>query len=191
MVGRPTDRRVPPSPTPHRFPERRHRGAASPQAPTSSLRPEDFKRPGRCVRARTRETKTNARRRPRRGGAGDSLREVKGGRGSAPRPHQTVTPRRVAAPTQGHRSPADDLPFVSRVARPPNVLVFVPMVRPGHPPAGLPDGTCPFPGLRGRRVAATPLLLRSPSGVLRRHHRGCLRHICTPCEATARLSRTV
>jgi len=92
------------------------RGAALPRAPTPSLGSEGFERSGRCVRARTRETKTNARRRPRRGGAGDSLREVKGGRGKAPRPHHAVTPRGEAAPSQGHRSPADGLPSVLRVA---------------------------------------------------------------------------
>lgn len=145
---------------------------------------EDSSAPDVCVRARTRETKTTARRRPRKVGAGDSPREVKGGRGKAPRPHHAATPRGEAAPSQGHRSPADDLPSVLRVARPPDVLVFVPEVRPGHPPPGLPDAACPIPGLRGRRVAATPLQARRPSGVLRWHHRGRLRHIRAPHGAT-------
>lgn len=128
---------------PRRLPGQGHRGAALPRAPTPSLGPEGFERSGRCVRACTWETKTTARRRPRRAGAGNSLREVKGGGGSAPRPHHALAPLGVAAPSQSHRSPADDLPFVSRVARPPNVLVFVPMVRPGHASPGLPDVVCP------------------------------------------------
>lgn len=51
------------------------------------------------------------------------------------------------------------LASLTRVARPQDVFVFVPIHKPGHTPPGLPDAMRPNPGLRGRRVAAPPLWL--------------------------------